>query len=311
MSDHGIVAPLDNFLGCHDLSSFPDLGHRRRGVRRAGAGVEDQPLDRPARTPRNPKWAYDQPNVDFWHSATFSWDGKVANFIDESFGDGCPTVTTKTGGLPGPPKVYETGNMFFFETKSGELLSEYRNPRLTNDTLSPGNGVGNYCSSHLGIPVPAIDRYLLVNAYYRGGSSVIDFSDPTKPKEIAFADMDGHEHVVGVHLPAPDRARGQAPRLLQRRPEPQLLAGGHAGDLSRGRVRLHALHGGHRPRTWLVGFDRLNPQLQERVIPNLSNWRNVGQALDVRQGQGRPARRAQPLRASVRQVGPFAGGAVA
>ena len=26
-------------------------------------------------------------------------------------------------------------------------------------------------------------------------------------------------------------------------------------------------------RTWLVGFDRLNPQLQERVIPNLSNWR--------------------------------------
>ena len=39
--------------------------------------------------------------------------------------------------------------------------------------------------------MPARDRYLLVNAYYRGGSSVIDFSDPTEPKEIAFADMDG------------------------------------------------------------------------------------------------------------------------
>ena len=46
-------------------------------------------------------------------------------------------MTTKTAGLPGPPKEYESGNMFFFETKSGDLLSEYRNPRLTNDTTSP------------------------------------------------------------------------------------------------------------------------------------------------------------------------------
>ena len=85
--------------------------------------------------------------------------------------------------------MWDSGNMFFFETKSGELLSEYRNPRPTNDTISPTPQ--QYCSSHLGIPVPSKDRYLLVNAYYRGGSSVIDFSDPTQPKEIAFADMDG------------------------------------------------------------------------------------------------------------------------
>ena len=177
VSEHGIVAPLDNFLGCHDLSSFPDLG-----IVGAACGEQAQVwnINRWTGLPdtANPKWSYDQPNVDFWHSATFSWDGKVANFIDESFGDGCPTVTTKTGGLPGPPKVYESGNMYFFETKSGDLLSEFRNPRLTNDTLSPGNGVGDYCSSHLGIPVPSLDRYLLVNAYYRGGTSVIDFSDP-------------------------------------------------------------------------------------------------------------------------------------
>ena len=39
--------------------------------------------------------------------------------------------------------------------------------------------------------MPARDRYLLVNAYYRGGSAVIDFSDPTAPEEIAFADLEG------------------------------------------------------------------------------------------------------------------------
>ena len=140
----------------------------------------------------NPPWAYDQPNVDFWHSATFSWDGKVANFIDESFGDGCPTVTTKTGGLPGGTRQFNTGNMYFFDTKSGDLLSEYRNPRPSNDRLAPeGGDRGTYCSSHLGIPVPSRDRYLLVNAFYRGGSSVIDFTDPSAPREIAFADKAG------------------------------------------------------------------------------------------------------------------------
>src|SRR5918998_1197829 len=188
VSEHGIVAPLDDFLGCHDLSSFPE-----KRIVGAACGEQAQvwEIDRKTGLPdtADPMWAYDQPNVDFWHSATFSWDGKIANFIDESFGDGCPTVTTKTGGLPGPPRVFETGNMFFFETGSGDLLSEYRNPRPTNDNTSPTTG--KYCSSHLGIPVPAKDRYLLVNAYYRGGTSVIDFSDPTRPKEIAFADLDG------------------------------------------------------------------------------------------------------------------------
>ena len=97
--------------------------------------------------------------------------GKVANFIDESFGDGCPTVTTKTGGLGPATRVFETGNMFFFETKGGDLLSEYRNPRPSNDRLAPEGGDRlTYCSSHLGIPVPSRDRYLLVNAFYRGGS---------------------------------------------------------------------------------------------------------------------------------------------
>jgi len=72
-------------------------------------------------------------------------------------------VTTKTGQGSDVKKVFETGNMYFFDTKSGELLSEYRNPRPTNDGVSPG--AGKYCSSHLGIPVPAKDRYLLVNAF--------------------------------------------------------------------------------------------------------------------------------------------------
>ena len=175
--------------------------------------------------------------------------------------------------------------MFFFETKSGDLLSEFRNPRLTNDNTSPTTG--KYCSSHLGIPVPSLDRYLLVNAYYRGGSSVIDFSDPTKPKEIAFADMDGTNTWSAYTYP---RRTGREDKLpvysndgLSRNyapPGPPTLPGG--------RVRLHALHGRHRadvagrlrpPQPAAAGTGDPEPvQLAQAV----------GQAVEVRQGPSRP-----------------------
>jgi hypothetical protein len=262
VSEHGISAPLDDFLGCHDLSSFP-----KKGIVGAACGEQAQiwDIDRETGLPdtANPRWAYDQPNVDFWHSATFSWDGKVANFIDESFGDGCPTVTTKTGGLPGPPRVFETGNMYFFDTAGGELLSEYRNPRPTNDNVSPTTG--KYCSSHLGIPVPAKDRYLLVNAYYRGGSAVIDFSDPTKPKEIAYADLDGTNTWSAYTYPRKSGRKSSIPVYsndgLSR--NYGTTANPRYPEAAYGFQRFQADIG----RTNLVGFDRLNPQLQERVIP--------------------------------------------
>ena len=283
VTDHGIVAPLDDFLGCHDLSSFPALG-----IVGAACGEQAQVwnIDRRTGLPdtAHPRWAYDQPNVDFWHSATFSWDGKIANFIDESFGDGCPTVTTKTGGLPGGPKVFETGNMFFFETKRGELLSEYRNPRQTNDNTSPTTG--KYCSSHLGIPVPARDRYLLVNAFYRGGSSVIDFSDPTKPREIAFADMDGTNTWSAYTYPRRSGKQSGIPIYsndgLSR--NYGTAANPSYPEAAYGFQRFRAEVG----RINVVGFDRLNPQLQERVIPtNIKPGKPHGKPW--RYDQGRPA----------------------
>jgi hypothetical protein len=261
VSEHGIAAPLDNFLGCHDLSSFPG-----KGIVGAACGEQAQvwEIDKKTGLPdtANPRWAYDQPNVDFWHSATFSWDGKVANFIDESFGDGCPTKTTKTGGV-GPAKVWETGNMYFFDTKGGDLLSEYRNPRPTNDDLGAGERL-TYCSSHLGIPVPAKDRYLLVNAYYRGGSAVIDFTDPTDPEEIAFADLEGTNTWSAYTYPRKSGKRQTIPVYsndgLSR--NYGTAAAPDYRETAYGFQRFAADVG----RIDLVGLDRLNPQLQEQVI---------------------------------------------
>ncbi len=291
VSEHGITAPLDNFLGCHDLSAFP-----AKGIVGAACGEQAQVwnIDRNSGLPdtQHPRWAYDQPNVDFWHSATFSWDGKIANFIDESFGDGCPAETTKTGGVSDEPRVFRTGNMFFFNTRSGELYSEYRNPRPTNDEVSPTTG--KYCSSHLGIPVPAKDRYLLVNAYYRGGSAVIDFDNPRRPKEIAFADMDGTNTWSAYTYP---RASGRSKHIpvysndgLSRNygtaTEPRYPEAAYGFERFiaklRGRVKL-------------VGLDRLNPQLQEQVIEQRkddgSDWDDADAA---RRGKPRTYAKSRP-----------------
>ena len=274
VSEHGIAAPLDDFLGCHDLSSFP-----KKGIVGAACGEQAQVwnIDKATGLPdtENPAWAYDQPNVDFWHSATFSWDGEVANFIDESFGDGCPTVTTKTGGLPGGTRQFNTGNMYFFDTKSGDLLSEYRNPRPSNDRLAPeGGDRGTYCSSHLGIPVPSRDRYLLVNAFYRGGSSVIDFTDPSAPREIAFADKAGTNTWTAYTYP---RKSGTAKGIpvysndgLSR--NYGTAAAPNYPEAAYGFMRFRAEVG----KTNLVGMDRLNPQLQEQVIKNKSAGKGRG-----------------------------------
>ncbi len=284
-TEHGLGSGvLDDFLGCHDLSAFP-----KKGIVGAACGEQAQVwnIDEETGLPdtANPRWVHDQPNVDFWHSATFSWDGEVANFIDESFGDGCPTVTTKTGGT-GTSQVFKSGNMFFFDTGSGKLLSEYRNPRPSNDRLAPEGGDRlTYCSSHLGIPVPSRDRYLLVNAFYRGGSSVIDFTNPSAPREIAFADKAGTNTWSAYTYPRNSGSQKSIP-VYSNDGLSRNYGGGQYLEAAYGFMRFRADVG----KTNLVGFDHLNPQLQERVIKNKAagKARTSGAARTFAKGKAAP-----------------------
>jgi hypothetical protein len=121
--------------------------------------------------------------VDFFHSVMFNNDGTVVNWVDESFGSGCPTMTTY---LPRPWNPaggeHKTGRMFFTDIE-GNFLSEFH----VGD-LRPDPGATEYCSAHMGMAVMGIKRDLLVNAWYTGGVDVIDFSQPTRLKEIAYFD---------------------------------------------------------------------------------------------------------------------------
>jgi hypothetical protein len=121
--------------------------------------------------------------VDFFHSVMFNNEGTVVNWVDESFGSGCPTMTTY---LPRPWNTaggtHKTGKMFFTDLE-GNFLSEFH----VGD-LRPDPGETEYCSAHMGMAVMGIERDLLVNAWYTGGVNVIDFTNPTRLREIAYYD---------------------------------------------------------------------------------------------------------------------------
>ncbi len=204
-SEHGLSSPalLDGLTACHDIGVFVEL-------RLAGAACAEQAQlwrIKPNGIPdtENPIWVFDDNEdtdgpgsrgtkgdvaVDFWHSASFSWDGKVVNFIDESFGTGCPTVTEWPSG-PGKTTLNDTGRMFFLDTATGKKLSHFMIPR--EETPEPGP---SYCSAHLGNSVHTADSDLTVNAWYTGGASVVDFNDPRNPFESTFFDP-GNGAVAG------------------------------------------------------------------------------------------------------------------
>jgi hypothetical protein len=121
--------------------------------------------------------------VDFFHSVMFDNEGETVNWVDESFGSGCPTMT-EYAPRPWNPSggTHKTGRMFFSDL-AGNFLSDFH----VGD-VRPDPGPTEYCSAHMGMSVPGIERDLLVNAWYTGGVDVINFTDPTDLREIAYYD---------------------------------------------------------------------------------------------------------------------------
>jgi hypothetical protein len=120
--------------------------------------------------------------IDFFHSVMFDNDAETVNWVDESFGGGCPTMTNYNARAWHPAGTHKTGSMFFSDME-GNFLSEFN----VGDRR-PDPRPGEYCSAHMGMAVMGIEDDLLVNAWYTGGVDVIDFTDPENLEEIAWND---------------------------------------------------------------------------------------------------------------------------
>jgi hypothetical protein len=162
-------APLSDRSQCHDITVYPALGL-------AGGACEGHGLLLDISNPVSPVRldAVADSNFSYWHSATFNNDGTAMLFSDEWGGGGGPKC--REGDRP------EWGANAIFKIVNKKLVfqSYYKLPAY--QTASEN------CVAHNGSLIPVPGRDLMVQAWYQGGISVFDWTDPSKPKEIASFD---------------------------------------------------------------------------------------------------------------------------
>ncbi|HEX8907521.1 MAG TPA: hypothetical protein VF771_21950 [Longimicrobiaceae bacterium] len=154
---------------CHDITVYPEMGLAAGAC--AGNGIL---LD--IHDPANPVRIDEvsDPNFAYWHSATFSNDGRAVLFSDE-WGGG-----TRPRCLATDQREWGADAIFTLSARKMRLASYYKLP-------APQTELEN-CVAHNGSLIPVPGRNLMVQAWYQGGLSVFDFTDPGRPVEIAFFD---------------------------------------------------------------------------------------------------------------------------
>ena len=154
---------------CHDITVYSAIGLAAGAC--SGNGIL---LD--IRNPANPKRVAEvsDPNFAYWHSATFSNDGKKVLFSDEWGGGVAPRCRETDKPQWGADAI--------FTLDKGKLqpAGYYKLP-------APQTALEN-CVAHNGSLIPVPGRDIMVQAWYQGGVSVFDFTDAAHPKEIAFFD---------------------------------------------------------------------------------------------------------------------------
>jgi len=154
---------------CHDITVYPELGL-------AGGACEGYGFLLDVSDPVNPKriQAVADSNFSYWHSATFNNDGTKLLFSDEWGGGGQAKCRAND------PKEWGADAIFTIQDRKLEFKSYYKLPAAQ----SPQEN----CVAHNGSLIPIPGRDVMVQAWYQGGISVFDWTDPANPVEIAFHD---------------------------------------------------------------------------------------------------------------------------
>ena len=166
---------------CHDITVFPSKKIAAGACSGNGILLDiSEPL-KPKRID-----AVNDPGFAYWHSATFNNDGTKVIFTDEWGGGARPRCRTYD------PKGYGADAIYDIVDRKLVRRGTYKLPAPQGDKEN--------CVAHNGSIVPVPGRDLFVQAWYQGGVSVIDFTDSTAPREIAYFDrgpIDAQQMVLG------------------------------------------------------------------------------------------------------------------
>jgi hypothetical protein len=154
---------------CHDITVYSAIGLAAGACSGNGILLDIKDAVHPKRVD-----AVNDPNYSYWHSASFSNDGSKVVFTDE-WGGGLGARCR-----PNDPNKWGADAIFRLKDNKLSLASYYKLPAAQGDSEN--------CVAHNGSLIPVPGRDIEVQAWYQGGISIVDFTDPAQPLEIAYFD---------------------------------------------------------------------------------------------------------------------------
>ena len=154
---------------CHDITIYSAIGLAAGACSGNGILLDISDPVHPRRID-----AVSDPNYAYWHSATFSNDGSKVLYTDEWGGGAQPRCRATD------PMHWGADAIFNLSQRKLTLSSYYKMPAAQSDLEN--------CVAHNGSLVPVPGRDIFVQAWYQGGLSLVDFTDPSHPFEIAYFD---------------------------------------------------------------------------------------------------------------------------
>ncbi len=154
---------------CHDITVYTQLGLAAGACSGNGLLLD---ISDPAKPKRITEVM--DPNFAYWHSATFNNDGTKLLFTDEWGGGVAPRCRATDKLTWGADAIFTLSNRTL--TPAGY----FKLPAAQSDKEN--------CVAHNGNLIPVPGRDIMVQAWYQGGISVVDFTDAAHPAEIAYFD---------------------------------------------------------------------------------------------------------------------------
>ena len=155
---------------CHDVTAYPAENLLAGACASYGLLVDVSNPMKPVRLD-----AVADTNFSLWHTAVFSNDGKKVVFTDE-WGGG-------TGPMCQATSMMEMGGNKILTIDSKGKYTQHSYFKIPTAQSAQEN-----CVSHNGGLVPVPGRDIMVQGWYQGGISVMEFTDPDHPKELAYFD---------------------------------------------------------------------------------------------------------------------------
>ena len=287
---------------CHDVTAYPSAGLLAGACGSYGLLVDISNPEKPVRLD-----ARADTNFSLWHTAVFSNDGKKVVFTDEWGGGTSPMCQANS--------MMEMGGNTILTVDAKKKFTQHSYFKIPTAQMAEEN-----CVSHNGGLIPVPGRDIMVQGWYQGGVSVMEFTDPDHPKELAYFDRGSIDPWREVDAPLPAGPDG--------RPRRGTIGGSwgaywwngliYSSELDRGFDILELepsdeLSANEIAAAKLVRWSEYNPQSQPKIVwpaafpvvrsylDQLVRWNGlarertsaIGAALDASEQQnGRPRRNA-------------------